>query len=112
MIKVKHQLTMTTGLDYTVADVDCTTPSCLKYNADAGSQWYYHNAPYTLIESVISAAFGGTYNSYTDTRLKNLTGMSGNWIKNGQFIDVIPSLKMVVVRMGEARRRAREDYIA
>jgi len=64
------------------------------------------------IESVISAAFGGTCNSYTDTRLKNLTGMSGNWIKNGQFIDVIPSLKMVVVRMGEARRRAREDYIA
>jgi CubicO group peptidase (beta-lactamase class C family) len=83
LIKVKHQLTMTTGLDYNTADLDCTTPSCLNYKADAGTHWYYHNAPYTLIESVISAAYGSTYNSYTDTRIESKTGMSGTWIKSG-----------------------------
>jgi CubicO group peptidase (beta-lactamase class C family) len=83
LIRVKHQLTMTTGLDYNVADVDCTDPSCLVYKADAGTQWYYHNAPYTLLESVISSAYKGTYNSYTDSRVESRTGMSGTWIKSG-----------------------------
>jgi len=83
LIKVKHQLTMTTGLDYNVADVDCTDPSCLVYKADAGTQWFYHNAAYTLIESVISSASGVTYNSYTDTRIESRTGMNGIWLKSG-----------------------------
>ncbi|MBI5011070.1 MAG: serine hydrolase [Bacteroidia bacterium] len=99
LIKVKHQLTMTTGLDYNVADVDCTDPSCLVYKADAGTQWYYHNAPYTLLESVISSAYAGTYNSYTDTRIESRTGMSGTWIKSG-FNNVYYSTARDAARFG------------
>jgi len=83
LIKVRHQLTMTTGIDYNVADLDCTDPSCLNYKADAGTQWFYHNAAYTLLEDVITSAYGGTYNSFTDSRIESRTGMSGTWIRSG-----------------------------
>ena len=83
LILVRHQLTMTTGLDYEVADPDCTEPDCLQYKADAGTQWYYHNAPYTLLEKVVSNAVGMSFNEFTDIKIENRTGMSGSWIPLG-----------------------------
>lgn len=62
-ITVWHQLTMTTGLEYQVADLNCTLPECLVYRADAGEQWFYHNAPYTLLTHVIEAAAGDLLNT-------------------------------------------------
>jgi len=83
LITVKHQLTMTTGLDYMVANLDCTDAVCLQYRQDAGTQWYYHNAPYTLLESVVSNAAGMTYNQFTDVKIEGLIGMDGTWILLG-----------------------------
>jgi CubicO group peptidase (beta-lactamase class C family) len=84
LITVKNQLSMTTGLDYAVADQDCKTPSCLNYKSDAGNQWYYHNAPYLLLQNVIATASGNTYNQFTNTRLNARIGTSGLWL-NGVF---------------------------
>ena len=56
LITVKNQLTMTTGLDYNVPDDNCLTPACLGYKGDAGSFWYYYNAPYRLMQDVIANA--------------------------------------------------------
>ena len=83
LITIKHQLTMTTGLDYRVENSDCTAPSCLQYKADAGTHWYYHNAPYTLLEDVVSAASEMTYNKFTDEKVESKIGMNGIWIKSG-----------------------------
>ena len=83
LISVKHQLTMTTGLDYRVSNPDCTDPVCLQYKEDAGTQWYYHNAPYTLLESVITAASNKTYNEFTDEKVESKIGMNGSWISLG-----------------------------
>ena len=83
LIKIKHQLTMTTGLDYKVDDLDCTKPECLQYKADAGTQWYYHNAPYTLLEKVVEKASNTNYNLYFNQKIKNQIGMNGIWIKVG-----------------------------
>ena len=83
LITVKNQLTMTTGLDYDVPNLDCTDPSCLQFKTDAGNQWYYHNAPYTLLEKVVSNASGITYNQFTDEKLENKIGMDGTWISLG-----------------------------
>lgn len=80
LITVRHQLTMTTGLDYLVPDWDCKLPSCLKYKADAGSQWFYHNAPYLLLQDVLENASGFTYQQFTNTRLSNRTGVFGLWL--------------------------------
>lgn len=83
LITIRNQLSMTTGLDYEVSDIDCTEPSCLLYKNDAGSQWYYHNAPYTLLEQVIENASGISYNTYTNQKLESTIGMKGQWISQG-----------------------------
>ena len=57
-ITIRHQVTMTTGLDDGVPDNHCTLPSCLQYLAPVGTRWAYHNAPYTLLEKVITTATG------------------------------------------------------
>lgn len=83
LITVRHQLTMTTGLDDGTGDADNTTPSALVYKADAGTRWAYHNAPYTLLQKVVSNATGQSFSNYFDAKLKSKIGMDGQWILNG-----------------------------
>lgn len=78
-IKIRNQLTMTSGLDDGVPDNHCTIDTCLNYLADAGTRWAYHNAPYTLLENVLTTATGTPINTYTQTKLKTKTGMTGAW---------------------------------
>jgi CubicO group peptidase (beta-lactamase class C family) len=80
-ITIRNQLTMTSGLDDGVADPFCTLSSCLKYKADAGSRWAYHNGPYTLLDQVIEKASNRTMNQYLTQKIKNTTGMDGIFIK-------------------------------
>jgi CubicO group peptidase (beta-lactamase class C family) len=82
-ITIVNQLSMTTGLADNVPDNHCTADSCLQYLADAGSRWAYHNAPYTLLEKVISNATGTDINTYTQLKLKNRTGITGFWTNIG-----------------------------
>lgn len=80
LITIKNQLSMTTGLDYNVASLACTIDTCLVYKTDAGAQWYYHNAPYTLLENVVSNAAGVSYNDFCDDYIENQIGMDGRWL--------------------------------
>jgi CubicO group peptidase (beta-lactamase class C family) len=82
-ITVRHQLTMTTGLDDDVDNPDCTDPSCLIYKADAGTRWAYHNAPYTLLDGVIETATGKTLNDYVNTEINSKIGMEGQYAQIG-----------------------------
>jgi CubicO group peptidase (beta-lactamase class C family) len=78
-INIRHQLTMTSGLDDGVPDNHCTLDTCLKYLANADSRWAYHNAPYTLLEKVLTNASGQPINTYTQQKLRAKTGMNGFW---------------------------------
>ncbi len=82
-ITVLNQLTMTTGLDDGVFDPYCTLPGCLIYKAAPGTRWAYHNAPYTLLDSVIINTTGQTYNQYFFQKIRNRTGMNGLWMRQG-----------------------------
>lgn len=82
-IKIRDQLTMTSGLDDGVADPFCTLPSCLIYKAAAGNRWAYHNAPYTLLHPVLEAATGQSVDAYLNSRLKNAIGMGGLFWPSG-----------------------------
>ncbi|MBX7052749.1 MAG: serine hydrolase [Flavobacteriales bacterium] len=79
-ITIRHQLTMTSGLNDGVVNNHCTLDTCLEYLADAGARWAYHNAPYTLLDSVIHQATGQTLNAYTNVKLKTPTGMTGIFV--------------------------------
>jgi CubicO group peptidase (beta-lactamase class C family) len=100
LITVRHQLTMTTGLDDAVAEPDCTLPSCLQYKADAGARWSYHNAAYTLLDKVIETASGMSYNNYFQQNLRNKIGMNGVWIKTPNSNNVFYSTPRSMARFG------------
>ena len=99
-IKIKHQLTMTTGLSDEVTDLDCTTDTCLQYLAEPGTRWAYHNAPYTLLEDVLEKATGQTINGYSQSALKSRIGMTGLWLKAG-FNNVYVSTPRSMARFGQ-----------
>ena len=101
LITVRHQLTMTTGLDDAVApDNDCTSPACLVYKADADTRWAYHNAPYTILDKVVENATGTTYNNYFQQKIKNQIGMSGIWFKGTGYNNVYYSNARSMARFG------------
>jgi Beta-lactamase/Secretion system C-terminal sorting domain len=79
-ILVRHHLTMTTGLDDS-SNSDCTDKECLKYKADPGTRWAYHNAPYTLLDGIITGATGQNLNQYFKTKLGDKIGMTGLFVK-------------------------------
>jgi hypothetical protein len=78
-ITIRHQLTMTTGLDDAFNNA-CTDPECLIYLADPGTRWAYHNAPYTLLSEVVAAASGQTWNGYVSSQVGSPIGMSGLYL--------------------------------
>jgi CubicO group peptidase (beta-lactamase class C family) len=83
LITVRNQLTMTTGLDDGVADSHSFLSQDLKYIADAGTRWAYHNGPYTLLEKVVKNATGQDFDLYFNSVLKAKTGMDGLWQWSG-----------------------------
>ncbi|MDP3357844.1 MAG: serine hydrolase [Lutibacter sp.] len=82
LITCKHLLTMTSGLDDSLGDD--VAPANLKYKADAGTRWAYHNV-YVKLQDVITAASQQTFSNYFDIRLKNKIGMTGTWIQSGDL---------------------------
>ncbi|MGB0177576.1 MAG: serine hydrolase [Owenweeksia sp.] len=80
LITIKDQLQMTTGLDYTVPDLNCLSDSCLLYKNDAGTYWFYHNAPYRLLQDVVESASGKAYNQFTFEKMTPIMGITGLWI--------------------------------
>lgn len=99
LITIRHQLTMTSGLDDNVPDDDCTLPACLAYKADAGTRWAYHNAPYTLLDKVVESASGISYNAYFQEKIRNKIGMNGVWLRNG-YNNVLYSTPRSMARFG------------
>lgn len=98
-ITIRHQLTMTSGLDDDVPDYTCTLPSCLQYKAPAGTRWAYHNAPYTLLHRVVDSAVPGTFDAYFASRIAAKTGMTGAWF-NVQNDRIFISKPRTMARFG------------
>lgn len=90
-ITVRHQLTMTTGLDDTPTNTNspdpnlCTDAPCLQYLAPPGTRWAYHTGPYRLLQNVIAEASGLTINQFTRTHVLDRTGMKGFWLEDVQY---------------------------
>ncbi len=87
LIKIRHQLTMTSGLDDTFTPTPtqpdpntCKDPECLNYLTDAGTRWAYHTGAYRLLHDVLAEASGVNINQFTKTRTLDRTGMKGLWV--------------------------------
>lgn len=99
LITIKHQLTMTTGMDDEGNRWQCTDDTCLHYVADAGTRWSYHNAAYNLLRDVLESATGQNINVYQYQKLSNIIGMQGSWLKVGYF-DLFVSQARSAARFG------------
>ena len=108
-----HQLTMTTGLDYTIENQDCTLPECLHYRRDAGEQWYYHNAPYTLLTHVAEAAADTSLNAIVEDVFRQVPGLQLRYAEglSSPFNRVVVSRALDMARFGLliSRETAWED---
>jgi CubicO group peptidase (beta-lactamase class C family) len=82
-ILLRHQLSMTTGLDDTPpapCDNESSTPACLRYLAPPASRWVYHTGAYHILEDVLTQASSSlNYSQYTYQRLGQRIGMVGLW---------------------------------
>jgi CubicO group peptidase (beta-lactamase class C family) len=99
-ILVRHLLSMTSGLKDNVANPNCQLPSCLQYQADAGTRWAYHNAPYTLSHNVLENATGQTLQQFTTQNLLLKTGMVGAWFTDAQTNEIFGSRVRDMARFG------------
>jgi CubicO group peptidase (beta-lactamase class C family) len=83
LITIRNQLTMTSGGDFTNLNWNCTDSNCLNYQYDAGAFWFYHNAFYTLLQSVLETAIPQGFESYFETELEDKIGIDGTWFQSG-----------------------------
>lgn len=81
-IRIQHHLNMTTGLDEKTNPQEETTADKLTYKVDAGTRWYYYNAPYFLLHNVLESIYEQNMNQITNQKLKNKIGMQGLWFDN------------------------------
>ena len=98
-ITVKHHLTMTTGLDYTVENNFCTDKECLIYKEAPNTFWYYHNATYSLLDDIVAEATNQDFNTYFSSKIRDRIGMQGSWIKTG-FLNLYFSTARSMARFG------------
>ena len=88
LITIRHQLTMTTGLNDEFDNESCTDPECLTFKADAGKRWAYHNAPYRLLHNVIEEASGVSFSAFTKTKLSDKIGMkNSDWTNHNLMLN-------------------------
>lgn len=98
LITVRHQLTMTSGMND--LQFDCVTSDCLTYVADAGTRWAYHNGPYTLLQSVVSSATEMEWKDYFNSALRDKIGMDGFWLTTNGSNNVFFSTARSMARFG------------
>ncbi|MEL7339290.1 MAG: serine hydrolase [Bacteroidota bacterium] len=100
-IKIRHQLSMNTGLDNEVADANCLTSACLNYRTDPESRWAYYNAPYRLLQDVVANASGQTINQFTNQRMFQRIGMRGAWFNYVRFGRARDMARFGLLMLGE-----------
>jgi CubicO group peptidase (beta-lactamase class C family) len=104
LITVKHNLSMSTGLEDNVADDNCMTPACLTYKADAGTRWAYHNAPYRLLQDILSNVSNKPYTQYASEKLFSKIGINNPlWLNYVLYTTTRDAAKFgsLILRKGE-----------
>lgn len=82
LISSKNLLSMNSGLDDNFGDD--VSPSNLKYIADAGKRWAYHNV-YVKLQDVIEKSTNQSFTSYFNLKLRDKIGMTGLWRNTGDL---------------------------
>ena len=82
LITCKNLLSMNSGLDDGLGNN--VSVANLKYTADAGTRWAYHNV-YVKMQDVVAQASNQTWSSYFNTKLRDKIGMTGIWVNSNDL---------------------------
>lgn len=82
-ITIWNHLTMTTGMDYDIPNINCTDTDCFNYKNEPSTFWYYHNGTYTILHDIVAAAVNTEFKTYFNAKLRDKIGMQGSWIPFG-----------------------------
>ncbi|MFX0557610.1 serine hydrolase domain-containing protein [Maribacter sp. CXY002] len=82
-VTIRNHLTMSTGLDYATGDIFCYDPECLLFKNEPNTFWYYHNAPYTLLDQIVTGATDVAFKDYFYKKIRDKIGMQGLWVSIG-----------------------------
>lgn len=94
-VKLKHHISMTSGLQRTSPFLNCITPECLKLTKQPGAHWEYNEANFPIILKVIESASNQTANRFLFEKLRGTIGMTGSFDKknnNGYFVSNAQSM--------------------
>lgn len=98
LITCKNLLSMNSGLNDALGDN--VSPANLKYVADAGTRWAYHNV-FVKLQDVVAQASGQSWTNYFNTQLRDKIGMTGGaWIDSGDGLSVYWSTTRNMSRFG------------
>ncbi len=75
-ITCKNLLSMTSGLDDSLGDD--VSPENLKYVANAGTRWAYHNV-YVKMQDIVAKVSNTSWTNYFNIKLRDKIGMNGTW---------------------------------
>jgi CubicO group peptidase (beta-lactamase class C family) len=87
---------MNSGLNDALGDD--VSPSNLKFVADAGTRWAYHNV-YVKMQDVVAQASNSSWGNYFNRKLKDKIGMEGTWFSLGD-LSVYGSNTLSMARFG------------
>jgi CubicO group peptidase (beta-lactamase class C family) len=98
LITCKNLLSMNSGLNDALGDN--VSSANLKYIADAGTRWAYHNV-YVKLQDVVAQASGQSWANYFNTQLRDKIGMTGgSWINSPDGLSVYWSTTRNMARFG------------
>lgn len=100
LIKIRHQLEMSTGFNDALGNLNCTTSACLHCIHQPGSSWSYHNAPYTLLRNVLENATNQGINLYLFQQLTQKIGFTGIYAWLPDNLNVFFSTPRSMARFG------------
>lgn len=83
-IRLVNHLTYTTGISDQVKNLFDFSSKNLGYKVDAGLQWAYHPATFSILEQVIQKVTGKEQEAYFKEKIGDQIGMKGFWQKSGQ----------------------------
>ena len=102
LISVKHHLTMTSGLmnmQSNFLDWICTPPSCMKYQADAGTVWGYHQGAFIQVQNILSQSTGMNFKPFIRAKILDKIGMQGSW-SSLSYLNLFSSSTRSMARFG------------
>lgn len=80
-IQLIHHLSMSTGIDEEISDLQRASPDLLTFRAKPGVRWAEHYATYSILEQVLEKASGQSLQDLFKSQIGDPIGMRGLWQK-------------------------------